>query len=115
METPRFTSSCVRAEIARCLVALCDLRADALIKRLDLQRKLRVGNDRKLLTGLRLVAFACGERHDGATNSRSGDELVQRLYGGDDRFEVIDARWPDCCLARGVSDVAQCQYRTSDC
>ena len=72
------------------LVELRLLRLDAGVERLRLQHQLRVGDGQRAPRRLGAVAFLRFERDDRAAEPRAGDELVDRLDGGDDRLLVLD-------------------------
>ncbi len=78
------------------------LRLDAGVERLHLQHELGVGDGRELRAGLGAVAFLRLERDDRAAEPRAGDELMDRLDGGDDRLLVLDLdRVDDEAIGRG--------------
>ena len=94
------TRTCVRdalgeqlvgaVEVGLRLVDLRLLRLDACVERLHLQHQLGVGDRRQLGPGLGAVAFLGLERNDRAADAGAGDELADRLDGGDDRLLVLD-------------------------
>ena len=77
-------------EVALGLVELRLLRLDAGVERLRLQHELGVSDGSEFRAGLGAGAFLGLERNDGAADPGAGDELVNRLDGGDDRLLVLD-------------------------